>query len=113
MAIELDKIVPIRFKSADHRKLKARAAERGVTLSELVRDAALEVKPLPRRRRLVGEDLINQLSRVGNNFNQHARLLHRLDHRGDLPDSKTVLARLREVEKVLLDLSCAVGDATQ
>lgn len=113
MAIELDKIVPVRFKREDHRKLKARAAERGVTLSALVRDAALGVRAAAPRRRLVARDLVNQLSRVGNNLNQHSRVLHRMDKRGDLPHAKAVLARLAEVEKVLIDLSCAVADATQ
>ena len=64
MAIELDKIVPVRFKSEDHRKLKARAAERGVTLSALVRDAALGVKAAPPRRRLVAVVIV-VLSPVG------------------------------------------------
>ena len=113
MAIELDKIVAVRFRTQDHLKLKARAKERGLLVSELVRDAALGVPPAPPRRTLVAEDLINQLSRVGNNLNQQSRVLHRMDKRGDLPHAKAVLARLDEVEKVLVDLSCAVADATQ
>ncbi len=113
MAIVLNKIVAVRFKVVDHQALEDRALERGITLSALVRSAALGIRPTGRRRDLVAQNLINQLSRVGNNLNQHSHVLHRMDQRGDLPHAETVLDRLAEVQVVLTEVSFAVGEASR
>ncbi|MCP3960793.1 MAG: hypothetical protein GY719_23355 [bacterium] len=113
MSIELDKIVSVRFKAEDHRLLRDRALERGITVSALVRAAALGVPPARRRRNLVAQELINQLSRVGNNLNQHSHVLHRMDQRSDLPHAETVLDRLAEVQGILIEVSFAVGEASR
>ncbi len=112
MAIELNKVVAVRFKADDHRLLKDRALERGLTVSELVRSAALGVPPVHRRRDLVAQELINQLSRVGNNLNQHSHVLHLMELRGDLPRADTILDRVAEVQGILLKLSIAVAEAS-
>ncbi len=110
MLIELDKIVAIRFKAEDHRRLKRRALEHGITLSALVRALALGVRPVHRQRDLVAQELINQLSRVGNNLNQHSHVLHLMNLRGDLPHAETILERLREVHGILLKLAAAIAE---
>ncbi len=112
MAIELNKVVTVRFRADDHRLLKDRALERGLTVSELVRSSALGVPPARRRRDLVAQELINQLSRVGNNLNQHSHVLHLMDLRGDLPRAETILERLDEVQAILLELCLAVAEAS-
>ncbi len=112
MAIELNKIVAVRFKADDHRLLKDRARERGMTVSELVRSTALGVPPARRRRDVVAQELINQLSRIGNNLNQHSHVLHLMNLRGDLTRAETVLERLAEVQAILLELCNAVAEAS-
>ena len=113
MAIELDKIVAVRFKAADHRLLKDRALERGITVSALIRAAALGVSPAYRRRDLVGQKLINQLSRVGNNLNQHSHVLHLMNHRGELPHAETIFERLDEVRSILLKLATTIAEVSR
>ncbi len=112
MAIELNKVVAVRFKAADYRLLKARALELGITVSALIRAGALGLRPVPRRRNPIAHELINQLSRIGNNLNQHSHVLHRMDQRGDLPQAATILDRLAEVEGILLEVSSAVAEAS-
>ncbi len=112
MAIELNKVVAVRFKAEDHQRLKDRALERGITVSELVRATALGVRPARRRRDLVAQELITQLSRVGNNLNQHSHVLHLMDQRGDLPRADTILDRLAEVQGIMIELSIAVAEAS-
>ncbi len=112
MAIELNKVVAVRFKAGDHQLLRDRALERGITVSELVRSAALGVPPVRRRRDLVAQKLINQLSRVGNNLNQHSHVLHLMNLRGELPRAEAVLERLAEVQGLLLEVCLAVAEAS-
>ncbi len=112
MAVELNKIVAIRFKAEDHRRLKRRAHERGITLSDFVRAAALGVGPRHRRHDLVARTVINQLSRVGNNLNQHSRVLHVMNLRGQLPRAEALFQRLDEVEAILLRLAVDLAEAS-
>ncbi len=112
MAIELDKVVAVRFKATDHRLLKARALKFGVTVSALIRAAALGLRPVRPRRDLVAQELINQLSRIGNNLNQHSHVLHLMNVRGDFPQADTILDRLAEVQGVLQEVSSAVAEAS-
>ena len=112
MAIELKHRVTVRFRPDDYRRLERKAKNSGTTVSGLIRDAALDLPPAPRRRRLADQDLINQLSRVGNNLNQQTRLLHQLRHRDLLPETAPVLAALRDVRKLLEAVARAVAEAS-
>ena len=113
MAIELDKVVTVRFKAADHSAWRDEARKGGLTVSAFIRDAALGVPPVPPRRRLADQDLINQLSRLGNNLNQQTRLLHQLRHRDLLPETAPVLAVLEDVRELLDEVSRSVAEAAR
>ncbi len=103
MPIELSRHVGVRFKPDDYRRLERKAERLGVSVSRVIRDTALGVVIAPPRHRLADQDLINQLSRLGNNLNQQTRLLHQLTHRGLTPDLARVLAAVEDVRR-LLDL---------
>ncbi|MCP3960549.1 MAG: MobC family plasmid mobilization relaxosome protein [bacterium] len=113
MAIDLEKRVTVRFTAADYQALKERALEDRAPVSELIRHAALKLPALPARRPLVDRDLINQLSRLGNNLNQLTRLMHQLHHRGLLPDLAPVLAVLQEVRDLHHEVARAVAEAAR
>ncbi len=113
MAIELDKVVTVRFKAADYCALRHQASTRDETLSDLLRRAALGLPPAPARRTPIDRDLINQLSRLGNNLNQQTRLFHQLRYRGLLPETAPVLALLKEVRDLLEEVSRAVAEAAR
>ena len=114
MALELDKVVTVRFKAADYRALRHQAVERGETLSDLLRRAALGLPPAPvRRRKPIDQELINQLSRLGNNLNQQTRLFHQLRYRGLLPETAALLDLLEAVRDLLEKVSRAVAERAQ
>ncbi len=112
MPIELSRFVGVRFRPDDYRQLEEKAAAAGVTVSDLIRHAALGLPPAPRRRQLADQDLINQLSRVGNNLNQQTRLFHQLQYRELLPEGAAVLAALEDIRRLLAVVSRAVAEAS-
>lgn len=111
MPIELSKRVGVRLKPDDYKRLQSRAADHGLTVSDLIRAAALDVPAAPARRRIADQDLINQLSRIGNNLNQLTRLMHKLTHRGVVPETAPVLAVLEDVREHLDDVAQRVAEA--
>ncbi len=113
MATELDRVVTVRFKAADLHALKGLALKSGANVSELIRHAALKLPPVPARRTLVDRDLINQLSRLGNNLNQQTRLLHQLHYRDLPPELAPVLALLQDVRDLLREVARAVAEAAR
>ncbi len=113
MAIDLEKRVTVRFKAADYCALKDRALESGAPISELIRNAALKLQPIPARRALADQDLINQLSRLGNNLNQQTRLLHQLHYRDLPPDIAPVLTLLRDVRELLHEVARSVAEVAR
>lgn len=112
MPIELSRFVGVRFKPDDYRLLEEKARQAGMTVSGLLRHAALGLPVTPRRRQLADQELINQLSRLGNNLNQQTRLFHQLQHRDLLPERATVLATLEDVRLLLNRVSRAVAEAS-
>ncbi len=113
MSIKLSRFVGVRFKPDDYQRLEAKAEALGITVSDLLRAAALGVPAAPRRRRLADQDLINQLSRLGNNLNQQTRLLHQLRHRNLLPETAPVLGLLEEVRTLLVKVSQSVAEVAR
>ena len=113
MTTRLSRFVGVRFKPDDYERLDKKAKELGTNVSGLIRSAALDVPPAPPRRRLADKDLINQLSRLGNNLNQQTRLLHQLRHRDLLPETAPVLAVLEDVRELLDEVSRSVAEAAR
>ncbi len=113
MPIKLSRFVGVRFKPDDYQQLEQIAKGLGTTVSDLIRHAALGVPPPPRRRQLADQDLINQLSRLGNNLNQQTRLLHQLHYRDLPPDTAPVLDVLLEVRDLLNEVSRSVAEAAR
>ena len=111
MTVQLDKVVTIRFKAADYCALRDRAHGAGNTISDVIRAAVLGLPPPRRRRQLADKELLNQLSRLGNNLNQQTRLLHQLRHRGLPPEIAAVRAVLEEVRALLGEVSRSVAEA--
>ena len=112
MPIKLTHRVGVRFDAGDHRRLEQKAQSLGLTVSQLIRQAALDLPAPPRRRSLVDSALIQELSRIGNNLNQQTRLLHQLSHRGLNPETAPVLAVLEEVRDLLAEVSRRVTEAS-
>ncbi len=112
MPIELSRHVGVRFKPDDHRRLERQAKALGLSLSSLIRAAALGIPPARPRRALADRGLMNQLSRVGNNLNQQTRVLHQLKHRGLMPDAAPVLDALADTRRVLRELKRRVVEAS-
>ncbi len=113
MPSELSRFVGVRFRPDDYRQLEQKAIGAGATVSAFLRAAALGAPPPVRRRRLVDQDLLNQLSRLGNNLNQQTRIFHQLRHRGLLPESAAVLELLEELRDLLGEVSRAVAEASR
>ena len=117
MPIELSRFVGVRFRPDDYRRLEEKAQGLGTSVSALLRAAALaavlEDPQEPRRRRLAAQDLVNQLSRLGNNLNQQTRLFHQLRYRGLVPETAAVLALLKELRDLLEELSVSVAEAAR
>ncbi len=112
MPIELSRVVGVRFKPDDYRHLEWQAKALGVTVSRLIRDAALGLPTKPPRHRLADLELLNQLSRYGNNLNQQTRVLHQLKHRGLAPETAPVLAALEDTQRVLQEVKRRVAEAS-
>ncbi len=116
MPTELSRFVGVRFKPDDFGRLEEKAEGLGTTVSGLLRAAALaallEPPPLPNHQ-LVDQDLINQLSRLGNNLNQQTRLFHQLRYRGLLPEAADALALLKEIRDLVNKVSRAVAEASR
>ena len=112
MAIKLSRFVGVRFEPDDYRRLERVAARLGQPVSQVIRDAATGVRAKPRRRALADEDLINQLSRIGNTLNQQTRLLHQLRYRDLIPETAPVLAVLEDVRDLLREVSRRLAEAS-
>ena len=68
-------VVPVRLNSAERAALGEKAAVCGVSVSAMLRSAALKQKITPARPKL-DLDAVRELSAIGNNVNQLARALN-------------------------------------
>ncbi len=112
MPAKLSRFVGVRFTPDDYRQLEQKAEGLGTNVSGLLRAAAFRRLPAACHRRLVDRELINQLSRLGNNLNQQTRLFHQLRYRGQLPEAAAVLELLAEVQDLLEVVSRAVAEVS-
>jgi hypothetical protein len=87
----------IRFTSEEWATITARAADCGTPPARYVREAALGEMPRVRRPQINAE-LLRQLTRIGNNLNQLARLAHLRD---ELPNA----TKLQAVLETILDVA--------
>ena len=101
--------VTVRFSPPVYARLKTIARQTQRTVSDVVRHAVEDLPIHPRHRSDDQRDLARQLSRIGNNLNQQTRLLHQMNHRGDIPDSEALLTTLKAVYDTLRSMSRRVG----
>ncbi len=113
MPIKLSRFVGVRFAPDAYRQLEGKAKELGVPVSDVIRAAVLGVRATPSRHWLADQELINHLSRIGNNLNQQTRLLHQLQYRGLAPDTAQVLAAVEEVRELLVEVARSVAEAAR
>lgn len=71
----------MRFSAAEYESLRAQAAERHCTFSDLVRRVVLEHPLPPQRLPAVDAEVARQLAKIGVNLNQ---LAHNMNRAGDL-----------------------------
>ena len=109
MPIELSRRVTIRLSPEDYERLAAVAGETDRSVSDVVRRAVVDLPIRPRRIAADHQELIHQLTRIGNNLNQETRVLHLLKHRGDLPDADALLATLEQVQDTLRSVAREVA----
>nr|CRY96120.1 hypothetical protein [uncultured prokaryote] len=80
---------------------EGKAADAGLSLSDLIRHAVEGTEPMKRNRVDVDPVLLRQLAQIGNNLNQLARWANR-DKRK--VEALAVIARLIEIDRELSDL---------
>lgn len=78
------RMVRIRFTEDEYAAVSIKAISASLTLSELVRRAALE-KPLPQPKSEMALATYEQLARLGNNVNQLAKAANTAVKMGDSP----------------------------
>jgi hypothetical protein len=70
-----DKVVPVRLSAAERHILGEKATVAGVSISSLIRQAALSMRLKPRPPKM-DADAMRELAAIGNNLNQLARALN-------------------------------------
>ena len=113
-------VVQVRFSTEERDQLKMLAEEKGITMSQVIRHAALgldlpKVERKEKKRRIpkalpeINKDLYRELARIGNNVNQIARACNEARQWGsDPPVTQTVfdelLQAIKAVGKAAIDL---------
>lgn len=95
--------VTVRFTPKEFAKIQDKANSMGVTMVDIVRSAALNLRPQVKNRQM---DLsINALNRVGHNLNQMTRLAHegRLKDIADAEALESLLDKLDAAIDTLLE----------
>jgi hypothetical protein len=85
-------------------RIEQLARDAGKTPSEYVRDAALTAQILIKRTRRVPPGLLNELSRIGNNLNQIAKVCNTTGESRRARSIEIYLDELRPVLKRLYEL---------
>lgn len=94
----------------EKKKIEIRAFNSGISISQLLRDAALKLPSRPPRKRPPAladkrfAQLIGQLGKVGNNLNQLTRLSHLEGKVTDHSDLNTTLLDLRVLIACLVEV---------
>lgn len=100
-----DQWLRARVRPDELHRIEQMARDAGKSLSDYVRDAVLTARIVIKRYRRVEPIVLNELSRIGNNLNQIARICNttgesrRAQHIEDyLDELRPVLKRLHELE---------------
>jgi len=100
---DYDKALSIRFTREDISKLADLASESGLSRADVLRNL-IRVTPLPTPRSAIDQRTLMQLSALGNNLNQIARVLNS-EHHGHqdvINGSEAAKAAHAEVRKLVL-----------
>jgi Bacterial mobilisation protein (MobC) len=93
-----------RVRPDDLHRVEQLARDAGKTPSEYVRDASLTAQILIKRTRYVAPALLNELSRIGNNLNQIAKVCNTTGESRRARAIEIYLDELRPVLKRLYEL---------
>lgn len=98
---DLTFVTTVRLTQAEHQRLQVAAAERGISLSALIRLAINRATiPEPRPPR-IDLEAVMQLRRIGNLLNQYLRILHRELTRHNGKEWLDTIFRFRDQTKAL------------
>lgn len=101
-----DKVVPVRLTAAERLSLGEKAIAAGVSISSLIRRAALDMKLKVRPPKL-DADAMRQLAAIGNNLNQLARALNMSAESGSIDPvlGANLRRQLDAIQDAMLEIS--------